>query len=97
MQQALERIARTLESYCEGNLSRALAVIELVSAFKVVSKHIIDPAILHTSVTAYIEAALSKIDVGELNQGQATVVLSKVYKAANENDPDLLEMISVQP
>lgn len=90
MQQALERLSKTLDAYRQKSLSRGLATIELVSAFKVVSRTLIDPDQLQAAVAKYIESVLIKLDESGATQDQAFEELSRVYAAAHEGDPEIL-------
>lgn len=93
MQRALDRISSTLDQYVRKALPRSLATIELVSAFKVVSRLLIDPVIIQTEVSAYIERVLVKLDQGDISQEEALVNLKHIYTAADRGDADILSQM----
>ncbi len=67
MQQALERISKSIRSYAAGDLSKTLAGIELVAAFKVVCKNVgVDVSELQTPVENYIDSVLVRVGEGGL-------------------------------
>lgn len=91
MQQAIERIKRSLQAYREGSTSKILARIELVSAFKVVSQTLrIDANVLQSLVEAFIDRVLVQLNEGKLTMEEAIAELSKVYGAAHRDDAEIL-------
>ena len=95
MQQAIERVSKSLEMYGAGALSRTLATIELVSAFKVVSKSLaVSPEELQTSVTAFVNAVLTQLDENKISTDEAVAELARVYEAAHNDDPDILNFMA---
>lgn len=97
MEQAIERISKTVTSYAAGDLSRSLATIELVSAFKVICKKSdLDPATVEADVSDYIEAVLARFDDGAVGESQTVEGLRHVYEAAHNRDPRLSLYLSGQ-
>lgn len=91
MEQAIERVTRSIEGYQTGQIARSIATIELVSAFKVVSRNLsTDAENLKAAVAHYIEAVLSQVDAKQLTGEGAVTELTRVYAAAHRDDPDIL-------
>lgn len=91
MQQAIERLRKTIKGYASGDLSRSLATIELVSSFKVALKET-DAAASERGdlISNYIEALLGRIDANQLSAEHAIEELGRTYKATHSKDPTIL-------
>ena len=88
MEQALERVSKSVENYSAGTLTKGVAMIELVSAFKVACKNTqYEAADLQSTVQRYIDSVLRSIDDGRLQSDQAVLEIRRVYEAAHSNDP----------
>ncbi len=95
MQEALDRIAKSLDGYVAGETSKTVATIELVSAFKVVcNKGHIDAAQLQDDIQAFIDGILIRLNSGTLTQAGAGEELARVYEAAHRGDPDVKALLN---